>query len=159
RPRSVLIIVVLPAPFGPRKPKAIPAGTVRSTPLTAVRSPNFFVRPRVSMTVATPPSLGRADDEWEEGRREQVADASRAAPARHLERGSEAVDRDVAELPRGLRVAAAGDEHGAEPVRGRVARAPFEKRLERVAGAARPVLGDGVRIGDGGLLRVAHRPD
>jgi hypothetical protein len=32
---TVLIVVVLPAPFGPRKPKNSPSGTVRSIPWTA----------------------------------------------------------------------------------------------------------------------------
>src|SRR5438270_4979866 len=41
---SMLIVVVLPAPFGPRKPKTSPAATSKSTPFTASSSPNRFTR-------------------------------------------------------------------------------------------------------------------
>ena len=34
--------VVLPAPFGPSRPKTIPSGTSRSTPASAVVDPNRF---------------------------------------------------------------------------------------------------------------------
>ena len=44
------------------------------------------------------------------------------AAAGHLERRAEAVGRDEAELPGRDRVAAAGDEHRAEPVRARAGR-------------------------------------
>ena len=76
-------------------------------------------------------------DERQVRRREQVADPLRAAAAGHLERRAEAVHRHEAELPRRLRVAAAGDQHRPEPMRGRVAGAPLDERLQRVAGAAR----------------------
>ena len=33
--QSMLIVVVLPAPFGPRKPNTSPGATSKSTPLTA----------------------------------------------------------------------------------------------------------------------------
>ncbi|RDL09347.1 hypothetical protein DER30_2756 [Streptomyces sp. HB202] len=35
RPISIRIVVVFPEPLGPRKPKTLPAGTVRSRPSTA----------------------------------------------------------------------------------------------------------------------------
>src|SRR4051794_19930322 len=50
RPSSMRISVVLPAPFGPRKPNATPAGTCSSTSWTAVRSPKRLVSPEVSTT-------------------------------------------------------------------------------------------------------------
>jgi hypothetical protein len=37
-------VVVLPAPFGPRKPKTSPAATVNETSSTAIRSPKRLVR-------------------------------------------------------------------------------------------------------------------
>src|SRR3954447_26166832 len=37
--------VVLPAPFGPRRPKTIPSGTSRSTPASAVVEPNRLTTP------------------------------------------------------------------------------------------------------------------
>ena len=48
RPVRHLIVVDLPAPFGPRKPKKLPAGTARSIPSTARSDPNSRVSPRVS---------------------------------------------------------------------------------------------------------------
>jgi len=43
------IVVVLPAPLGPRKPKTSPRPTLKSTASTARRSPNRLVSPRASM--------------------------------------------------------------------------------------------------------------
>src|SRR5712692_5787382 len=43
-PVSILMTVVLPLPFGPRKPKTSPGSTRRLTPLTAVKSPKRRVR-------------------------------------------------------------------------------------------------------------------
>src|SRR5580658_95515 len=48
RPSSTRISVVLPAPFGPRYPKAQPLGTRRSTLLTATLAPKRFTSPWVS---------------------------------------------------------------------------------------------------------------
>src|SRR5882757_7457666 len=42
--QSMLIVVVLPAPLGPRKPKTSPVPTSKSTPLTASRSPKDLRR-------------------------------------------------------------------------------------------------------------------
>src|SRR5207249_2429245 len=50
RPVSNLIIVVLPAPFGPRRPKTVPEATFRVTWSTAVSLPYTFVR--FSVTIA-----------------------------------------------------------------------------------------------------------
>ena len=46
--------------------------------------------------------------------RKPIAALAAGHAARHLERRADAVRRDEAELPRGDRVAAAGDDHGAE---------------------------------------------
>ena len=50
---SIRSVVVLPAPFGPRKPTISPSSTVRSTPRTActvrLRLLNVRVRPLASM--------------------------------------------------------------------------------------------------------------
>src|SRR6266567_5667994 len=59
-PVSSLIIVVLPAPFGPRSPKTVPSATFRLTWSTAVSFPYTFVRFSVTMAslaMAGPPSL------------------------------------------------------------------------------------------------------
>src|SRR2546430_4146555 len=50
KPVSNLIIVVLPAPFGPRSPKTVPEATFRVTWSTAVSLPYTFVR--FSVTIA-----------------------------------------------------------------------------------------------------------
>src|SRR5690606_23078040 len=43
RPRSMRMVVVLPAPLGPSNPKTSPAAMDRLIPFTAARSPYFFV--------------------------------------------------------------------------------------------------------------------
>ena len=73
RPSSRRISVVLPAPLAPRKPKATPRGTSRSTPSRAARSPKRLPSPRVSMArgvgvhgakvrAAAPRLVGRQDE-------------------------------------------------------------------------------------------------
>ncbi len=49
--------MVLPDPFGPRKPKICPRATVRSMASTATKSSNFLVNPLVTMAGAAPPGL------------------------------------------------------------------------------------------------------
>src|SRR3954468_22939091 len=41
---SVRTVEVLPAPFGPRKPKTSPRPTSKDTSAKAVRAPNFLLR-------------------------------------------------------------------------------------------------------------------
>ena len=77
--------------------------------------------------------------------------------AGHLERRGDAVRRDEAELPRGSRVAAAGDEHGAEPVERRAAGIPVGEGQPRVARAAVAVRGDRARVGGGRALGLEQR--
>ena len=48
-PPIMRMVDVLPAPFGPRKPNASPLATSKSTPSTAVRSPNLLVSWRASI--------------------------------------------------------------------------------------------------------------
>ncbi len=48
--QSMLIVVLLPAPLGPRKPNTSPGGTVKETPLTASISPKDF--PSSSTSIA-----------------------------------------------------------------------------------------------------------
>ena len=43
------MVVVLPAPFGPRKATISPGSTVRSRPSTAVTAPKRLVSPRSAM--------------------------------------------------------------------------------------------------------------
>src|SRR3990172_1312708 len=46
RPQIIEIEVVLPAPFGPRRPYVSPRAISKPTPSTASRSPKRFTRPR-----------------------------------------------------------------------------------------------------------------
>src|SRR5215831_18339468 len=50
-PHSILIVVDLPAPLLPRKPKISPRATSNVTLSTATKSPNRLVRPRTSMAL------------------------------------------------------------------------------------------------------------
>src|SRR5580765_1152123 len=47
--------VVLPAPFGPRRPKTMPSGTSRSTPARAVVDPNRLTTPATLTAGGRPP--------------------------------------------------------------------------------------------------------
>ncbi len=90
-PSSVRRVVVLPAPFGPRKPVTRPGRTVKDRSDTAVTCPNRFVRPRTSTTrsgeVSTPESLatmpdaaeGRGSGRWRAPR--PPCDPCRSAPS------------------------------------------------------------------------------
>src|SRR3954452_15137501 len=45
RPASIRIVVVLPAPFGPRKPVTVPGSQPKVTSATTVRPPSCLVSP------------------------------------------------------------------------------------------------------------------
>ena len=51
---TMRIVDDLPAPFGPRKPKASPRRTSTSMPSTAVKSPNRLVSPRARSRMSSP---------------------------------------------------------------------------------------------------------
>src|SRR5205823_5646324 len=51
-PVSILMVVDLPAPLGPRKPKNCPGATCKSMPSTATRSPKRRDNPWVEMVGA-----------------------------------------------------------------------------------------------------------
>src|SRR5438874_113850 len=50
RPRIALSAVLLPAPFGPMRPRMRPSSTHRSTPSSATVAPKDLRRPRALMT-------------------------------------------------------------------------------------------------------------
>src|SRR5690349_129775 len=58
RPVSIRIVVDLPAPLGPRKPKNDPRGTSRSTPSTAALRPYDFRRSRTRIAGDIPTVYG-----------------------------------------------------------------------------------------------------
>ena len=51
--QRILMVVVLPAPFGPRNPKISPAPTEKPMPRTASTSPYFLARSSTSMAAAS----------------------------------------------------------------------------------------------------------
>jgi hypothetical protein len=48
----MLMVVVLPAPFGPRKPNSSPCRTLNEMPATASTSPNLLLKPSTMMAIA-----------------------------------------------------------------------------------------------------------
>src|SRR5258705_8748378 len=54
-PAMMRMVVVLPAPFGPRKPWISPLGTSKLTPSTAVNDPYFLTRPSTWIMDLLPP--------------------------------------------------------------------------------------------------------
>jgi hypothetical protein len=72
RPATMRMVVVLPAPFGPRNPKIAPAAAVRLSPSTAVKSPYLFVRSWISIIpderVSSAPATFRDPDRKTNGR-------------------------------------------------------------------------------------------
>jgi hypothetical protein len=54
KPASMRMVVDLPAPLGPRKPTTSPLATEKLTSSTAVKLPNRFVSPSISMSAVNP---------------------------------------------------------------------------------------------------------
>src|SRR5204863_9008211 len=52
RPHNIRTVVVLPAPFAPRKPKIVPEWIVSETPRTACMSPKLLVKLSSTITGA-----------------------------------------------------------------------------------------------------------
>src|SRR3712207_3625658 len=59
-PVIIRIVVVLPAPFGPRKPVTVPDSSSKDTSSTTVRSPYFLVSPLTVIIVASSDRLVRS---------------------------------------------------------------------------------------------------
>ena len=86
-PASILSVVVLPAPFGPRKPTTSPRSTVKLTPATARTSPRAPVHQRGERRLH--PALALGHDVG----LAQVRTSMSAIRAHHDGRGSERVGR------------------------------------------------------------------
>src|SRR5690349_24604009 len=86
RSARIRMRVVLPAPFGPRRPKTMPSGTSRSTPARAVVDPNRLTTPSTRMAgdrVRPDPVASAADiDVVTFGRGHFVLFIERLAPQR-----------------------------------------------------------------------------
>src|SRR6266545_3295282 len=61
RPTMIRMVVVLPAPFGPRKPVTRPGLQAKLTSSTATNSPYFFVRPSTLIMAPTLPDVRPPD--------------------------------------------------------------------------------------------------
>src|SRR5262245_61726578 len=131
RPVSILIVVVLPAPFGPRKPNTSPGWTSSVTWSTATKSPNDRDRSRTTTGsgAAAPSDTGglRAGDALDEDvlQRRAALLQLEHRDAGLLERGAQ---RGVAEARVGERVHLVAEQHG---------RADARHAFERLAGGAR----------------------
>ena len=69
RPVSIFIVVLLPQPLDPRKPKISPRSMRKLTWSTAVNLPNRCVRPSASMAGGPSDVTARGDDDGLDGRR------------------------------------------------------------------------------------------
>src|ERR671912_2147897 len=92
-PNTQRIVVVLPAPFGPRKPTRRPGRAVNDSPSSAVTGPYRLVSPRISSIPPTLPS-GALTRRPRPGQR----------PGPRIERGPPSHLED--EGPRGTRIGA-----------------------------------------------------
>src|SRR5437867_12931304 len=72
RPQRILMVVDLPAPFGPRKPKISPGRTVKETWSTATKAPNRFTRSSTSTAQLGPSDI--AGSPQERGTRSQQSE-------------------------------------------------------------------------------------
>src|SRR5205085_1245387 len=82
---SMRTVVVLPAPFGPRKPKTVPAGIASVKSSTAVRSPKRRVSLVVSIALTT---IAGASPAEAQPRRLREGDHA-PGPRRHLRVGGD----------------------------------------------------------------------
>ncbi len=54
----IFMVVLLPAPLGPRKPRISPRATLNDTASSAAMVPKLFETPRTSIIAKTPSGLG-----------------------------------------------------------------------------------------------------
>ncbi len=107
RPQIIEIVVVLPAPFGPRSPYVSPAAISKPTPPTARRLPNVLRRPaqrRTGSPGAAPAVQGGTARRVPGGRPASLARARSSCP-RHPSAGGRHPGRT-----RGARAVASGDD-------------------------------------------------
>src|SRR5918993_1749272 len=100
-PRSIRMVVVLPAPWGPSRPKTSPCWMVRSSESTAVKPPYFLVSARARMagggplvvaaagSTASATAIALEDEEQADGGDDQDRDPDQVADRRSLDRGAD----------------------------------------------------------------------
>src|SRR4051794_23098613 len=62
KPRSIRSVVVLPAPFGPRKPVTVPCFRLNERSSTATIPPKRFVKPSTVITSSPSPGTNRRSE-------------------------------------------------------------------------------------------------
>ena len=148
-PASMRIVVDLPEPFGPRKPKMPPRGMSKLTLSTAMKSPNRRVRSRTETIAsrmrhaARPAASLRSDEHVLERRRDRLQRHAASGSLRSTKTSSS--DGAMARRPAGAASSASAGAHGGRqrrrcrpPCRGRAARCrTATRRRRRRASAAR----------------------
>src|SRR5689334_12623473 len=152
-PSSILSVVVLPAPFGPRKPTILPSSTVNERSSTASTSPKRFVSPETSIAraIGTHLPVRRRFLSRNRSSAHRVGDG-RTRPG-GLPRVVPSPLRDRLPLPRGARAPVGGRGRGgrdvpcglAPPGRAAAARRAVAAEHRRQVPRERPALGRAVR--------------
>src|SRR2546426_9605412 len=140
-PARMRMVVVLPAPFGPRKPTISPASTRNEMPRTASTAPKVLVRSRTSIIV-WPMLLPGISNRGEQLRGQLVQVRETAGGA-----GEVVVEGQVARQGDGARP---GGERGAQPALGVLHHRALPRREPE--GGRRGEVGVGRRLGAGGVL-------
>src|SRR5205814_111554 len=152
-PARMRMVVVLPAPFGPRKPTISPASTRNEMPRTASTAPKVLVRSRTSI-IAWPMRLPGISNRGEQLRGELVQVRETAGGA-----GEVVVEGEIARERDGARP---GGERGAQPALGVLhhralpRREPEGGRRSRARGGAESGGAGSPRARGGGHTRGAH---
>ena len=173
RPVNIRIVVVLPQPFDPRKPKISPRPMLKLTPSTAVKAPKRRVRPTalIAGSALRPPRGGMSGRTRvarnDSGSRAMKLSSSVAQPVRCLISGRAAgrehpavVHRDQAAKPLGLVHVGGGDDHAhARPPRpDAVDQVPELAAGQRVHAGRRFVQDQQVRVVDQGAAQAELLP-
>src|SRR5947199_8063408 len=140
-PARMRMVVVLPAPFGPRKPTISPASTRNEMSRTASTAPKVLVRSRTSI-IAWPMLLPGISNRREQLRGELVQVRETAGGA-----GEVVVEGQVARQGDGARP---GGERGAQPALGVLHHGALPRREPE--GSRRGEVGVGRRLGAGVVL-------
>src|SRR5439155_2496943 len=140
-PARMRMVVVLPAPFGPRKPTISPASTRNEMPRTASTAPKVLVRSRTSIIAwpMLPPGISNRGEQLR-GELVQVRETAGGA-------GEVVVEGQVARQGDGARP---GGERGAQPALGVLHHGALPRREPE--GSRRGEVGVGRRLGGGVVL-------
>src|SRR5262249_43538581 len=137
RPHSIRIVVDLPAPLLPRKPKISPRRTSKVSASTATKSPNRRVRPRTTIAAPSTPAAPAAllsNGALQPG----FGEPNVGERPRTIELGLQARDLRVEDVgrcgdssPKAFADDALGLRGGTQSVVGRADRLPARRELQR----------------------------